>query len=220
MGSLLLPGLPPASRVRGDQLGATKTHVGGQAPRTVSVAGQPSMTVVPLRDGGVAVDLVRLSQYVEWLTDNELRPLERILGQAQKDAENLSQGPLSLKELAKRNHPYGRGGRRGGLGRIQGNRSGVSNLAVVNKQSGEFSKSWVSEMTRGKGRVVLRLYNTAPHAKYPLLGTAKMKAHGPLTTSMVKHLQNFNAEWQRLAIVGYQRSLMVQRLGGMSGSNA
>lgn len=220
MAPLLLPGLPATSRVKGDKLGSTKTQIGGQMPRTISVAGQPSMTVIPLRNGGVAVDLVRLSQYTEYLTDAELRPAERILGRAQRTAEAMSQGNLSLKQLAARGHPYGRGGRRGGLGRLQGSRAGVSNMAITNKQSGEFASSWESDMTRSKGRVVFRLYNTADHAKYPLLGTRTMKAHGPLTSAMIQHLAEFNTEWQRLAVVGYQRKLMIDRMGSASGSNA
>jgi hypothetical protein len=223
-------GLPSAVPIRRDaatqsrRLGATRTQLGGTQAPFVDVAGAPSVKLVPLQNGGVATDVVRYSKHTDNLTDAELKPIRDVAERMLKDARLMSQGPLTYPMLRKRGHPYGRGltsqgTRRGGLGRLQGRSVGVSNMAIVNKQSGELSRSWEASVGRGKGSVLTRIANTAPHAKHTAFGTPRMKAHGPYTTAVVRHLPELNREWRKLARLAWQREQMLERMGVLRGSN-
>lgn len=185
--------------VANPRLGATR------GPSTQpDVIGQPSLKLQKA-DAGVVTILRRRSRYAEFITDAEMQAFERFVERkVLSEARALSQGTLSLRELARRGHPYGRGvvrsgGRRGGLGRLQGARTGVSNLAVVNKQSGELARSWSFGAQRAKGGVTLQLKNSAPQSVFLAFGTSRMRAHGGFTTAIARHLPAINREWARLA---------------------
>ncbi len=219
----LLPGLPatrlsPAAQrsgaTRSRQLGATQTNL-SRPYGSVSVAGQPSLKLERMTGGGVRASLLRKIPFLDLLSDAELRPLRALLSRAQGRAEALSQGGLSTRELARRGNPYGRGarrggGRRGGLGRLQGGRRGVSNLSVVNRQSGELARLWRSELERSKDGVRLNLSNSTQQAEWTSFGTPRMRAHGPVSTAVVQQLPAINQEVQRLARVARARA---QELG-------
>jgi len=226
-----VPGLPSVAlsaqerrnvALRHPQLGSTRTTLAGPKPRFVAVAGQPSMKVQETPEGGVVTRIRRTSQYADLITDAEMRGIERLASQMLRDARGLSQGGLSLKRLAQMGHPYGRGNRtargrrRRGLGRLQGGRIGVSNMAVVNRQSGDFANSWGVSIVRDKAGLTIELRNSAPHAKY-LLGTSRMKAHGPNTTAPAKVLSQLSAEWLRVTRQAWMRD---QSLRGDGGANA
>lgn len=199
---------------------------------SLPVAGQPSMNLFGLSSGGVAASLRRSSKYTEFMSAADMREIDRIAGKMLRLARTLSQGPLTLGELARRNHPYGygyrvthlplKGVRRGGLGRLQGGRRGISNMAVVNRQSGVLADSWDVHVIWLKSGVAIELINTAPHAQYTAFGTIRMKAHGPYTTAPTRFVGELNRAWARMARAGKARAdalAQVENKGGSNGAN-
>lgn len=221
----VLPGLPRISSSpfikRSPNIGATKTVIGAAPPPFVDVSGQPSMKIVPAGRQGVITVLDRHSRYADMVSDEDMTPLYRLIEQVEAEAVKLSQGPLSLQELRRRNHPYGRGLLHGRLrGRIaRSGRAGVPSLAVINRQSGELAGSWDSELRRYKGGVRLILKNTAEYSKYLALGTSRMKAHGPFAAAMVKYLPQINAAWSAAAKRAYLREMASQQLSQQLGGD-
>jgi hypothetical protein len=196
--------------LRHSNLGAT-TGRGDVA----TVAGQPSMILRATTSGGVATEIARNSKYIENITDAELAGVRRIARDMVSDARRSSQETLSRRDLRKRNHPYGYGSS-APSGKT---RRGVSNMSVLNKQSGRLARSWRQEVRRGKGGLLIRLRNTAPYAKYTALGTDKMRAHGPYTTVPVNHLPALNKEFLRISKLGYRRERMIEAVGRLSLGN-
>lgn len=188
------------------------------------VIGSPSMRVVREQDGGVKTLLRRNMAHADLLSNEDFRRLDALLSQIETTAKGLSQGGLSLKALAARNHPYGRGlmasgQRRGGLGRLSGARGGVSNLAVVNRQSGAFAGDWASTLLRDKSGVTFVLENKNKHAAQLAFGTKRMKAHGPFSTAVAKHLSAVDSEWRRLAKVATARDNALSQISAAQGLN-
>lgn len=211
----LVPGLPAvcldsASRrnpnVANARLGATVTNLA--APQGFAdVTGQPSLKIVGLPGGGVAARLERNSRYAENISDDELQGIRTLAARLVSDAEAFSQGPLSYAELRRRNHPFGRGlkagKRRGGVGKSI--MRGTSNMAVVNRHSGDYAGAWQSDVKRGKSGITVELANSAPYAAFLALGTVRMKAHGPFSTVPARLLPALNREWLKLTRRAWQR---------------
>lgn len=201
----LLNGLPHFTGAR-KPVGATRSTPGAVA----RVAGSPSMRVI--RDkGGVKTILRRNMTNADLLNDADFERLQKLLEQVEGTARRLSQGGLSHADLRRMGHPYGKGnaygkGARRGLGRLRGAGRGVSNRAIVNRHSGNFERSWDTQFLRDKSGVSLMLENEAEYAAYLAFGTRRMKAHGPFTTAMAKHLSAIDAEWRRLARVATARN--------------
>ncbi len=182
-----------------------------------TVNGTPSLSLKARQGGGVVATLRRNSPNAAMLVDSDMSALKRLLEMAQQDAESLSKGPLTLSRLRQLGHPYGigarsGGGKRRGLGRIQGNRAGISNINVVNQQSGELAGSWDTELKRDGDGVTLSLTNSAPESAFVAFGTVKMKAHGPFEKALRRQLQVVNREWQRLGRLGADRRRQAERL--------
>lgn len=227
----LVPGLPAttppgfANRpgLNSSRLGATLTHLDVKRPKKdeegyrdtffADVAGQPSMKLVRTTDGSVKTLLRRNSQYADFMTEDNLRSLRMIAYKMAGDAERSSRGPLNRAELRRRGYPYGRGGRRGGLGRLQGRQAGVSNLTIVNDQGGNFKRSWLGEVKADKSGATLALENFDPAAEHLAFGTFKMKAHGPFISSVIKYLSEYNQAWLKASREGYIRYLTFGKPG-------
>jgi hypothetical protein len=224
-----VPGLPSYRPVqsgmgisrRGAGVGATRTYLTGPSsfPPVLPVGGAPAMSVARTNGGGVVTSIRRRSEWTEFLTDEDLTGLVKITDKILREAEALSQGTLSPADLAAKGYPYGRGarsggGRRGGLGRLQGSRAGVSNLAVVNRQSGELAESWKIELHRSRNGIEVLLINTATHSSYLALGTRRMKAHGPFTTAPARFMAQFNQEWLQAARIGFHRAQALRQATG------
>lgn len=207
-------GLPPTSprnrdvAMRNRQLGATQ----GNAPIT-PVLGAPSAHLVSGRDGTVHTEIVRNIVHLENLTDSELRPFWNVARKMEHSAVSMSQGPLKQPVLDKMGNPYGHGKRRG-LGRLQGGKTGVSNMSILNKQSGEVAASWYSDVRRSKGQVITVLGNSSDHSVFTAKGTSRMKAHGPYAAAVVLHIHELNSVARRLGALGQRREAMMQQMGG------
>jgi hypothetical protein len=224
-----VPGLPayhpPAPGMglsrRGAGIGATRTFLGGPTsfPPTLPSGGAPAMSVARTNGGGVITSIRRRSEWTEFLTDADMAGLLKITDQILREAEALSRGTLTLADLVAKGHPYGRGarsggGRRGGLGRLQGARAGVSNLAVINQQSGELARSWKIELHRSKDGIEISLINTAPYSPYLALGSKTMKAHGPFTTAPARFMAQLNQEWLSVTRAAWHRAQALQNVTG------
>lgn len=146
-------------------------------------------------NGGVSVEVQLTTKYAPLLTKPLLAPIYAVLKKMVRTAVNLSQGPLKLPVLRKMGHPYGKGQRRG-LGRLT-RIAGVGNIEVVNKQSGRFASKWKGELDIEFGGVTLKLMNTSKVAQY-LLGTKKMRRHGPWTAAVERHMSELKREWRKL----------------------
>lgn len=205
-----VPGLPNLPRLPGHRRdsGGTTTHLVNPRPYS-EVIGHPSMRVERTEGGGVQTILKRNAKAAEFMTAEDFRKFGRILEQVKAEAVRLSMGPLSLKELRRRGHPYGRGGIRGRIARS--GRAGIPSLAVVNKQSGELARSWDIRIKRGKSGADFILENTARHAAFTALGTKRMKAHGPETAALQRQLNKLDAAWRVAAKEAWLRQ---QLMGG------
>ncbi len=198
-------GLP---RVSGSPLAKRNPNAGatrGQPTKAkpyLDVAAQPSMKLVEARRGVQTRQRLN-TKYAAHLDDKDYDGLRRILKAEQSDAERLSRGPLTLRRLTQMGHPYGRG-RRSGLGRIQPF-GGVSNRSVANKQSGEFARSWSTDLQSDDHGAMLVLSNDAEYAPFLAFGTSRMKAHGPFTTSPTRHSPAVMREWRRITRIAWQR---------------
>jgi hypothetical protein len=179
--------------------------------------GAPSMDVRELHDGdeegGVETVIVRKTKYARKLTSQELGEVRRVAARMAVDAEAMSQGHLSLRILRDMGHPYGMG-RRKGLGRLQGRgRVGVSNRAIVNRQTGTFAHSWSYRVIVKASSIEIHLRNISKPAVWLAFGTRKMKAHGPNTAAPVRELTALDAAVRTAAAAAYWRGQAVAGLG-------
>jgi len=181
------------------------------APPFIAPVGSPSIRVTAREGGGVTTTMQRFSLYVAWISDVDWRRLMRVVQKMVRRAQTLSKGRLSLKELRKRGHPYGKGSvttsgrKRRGLGTLTRLR-GVSNLAVANIQSGELQRSWEGDIERGRLGIKVILANLSEHAEY-LLGTVKMRAHGPFLTAVQLYKNEFDQLWREVTKRAYAAML-------------
>lgn len=197
-----LPGLANKPGFSGQNLGGTITNLYDTSiispTNFVPVLGVPSMTLTRLRDGGAATVVRRRSQYAKYISPENLAAMQALMERIVAYAVSMSKGPLKDAALAALGNPYGRsyynpsGKRRGGLGRLQGRQAGVSNMAVVNEQTGKFAGSWQGDVSLQGDEVVFMLANVVEYAWWLAHGTTLMKAHGPFTTAMLKFLQELN----------------------------
>jgi hypothetical protein len=187
-----------------------------KAPPMVVVAGQPSLKLqLRTGSGGIAVSVTRNSPYTMFIHDAEMAGVKQILKQMLDKQISMSQGSLSLKDLRQRNHPYGHGmfgpnkKRRRGVGRTTRQR-GVSNMAVVNRQSGEFHRSWELKFIRGTNGITIMMINTSKQSEYLAFGTKRMKAHGGFVVAPILLLHALNTEWAKAARRGYHRAMALR----------
>ena len=207
----------PSYKPQGTSLaiGATSTYLGGPSsfPAFLTVGGAPSLKVQRTNEGGAETVIKRNSNYAKFLTDDQMEEFYKIARKVLLEARAMSEGTL------KATGQYGRGlspsgQRRGGMGRLQGNRRGVSNLAIVNKQSGEFAKSWDVEITRQNDGLEITLINDAPYAQYLAMGTRTMKAHGPFTTAPAMFLSQLNSAWLQATRDAFHRAQALKAVVG------
>jgi|GEM_PF-2875782 len=236
-----LPGLPGTEvsgmglmkRTPKSTFGGTKTQTDANGrvilPRGhVPLSGIANAKLEPWRNGGTRTVIGRKTKYMEFITDDDLEDLDLIAAKIKRMAEQLSQGSLSTRQLAQMGHPYSRsvdnymfGGRslkgigsqqRKLLGRTLSR--GVSNLAVLNRQSGEVAGSWDVDIRIYGDGVEIELINNSDHAKYTAFGTRNMKAHGPYSVAPAKYLPEINAAWLRITRNAYHRQKAQQSAGG------
>ena len=209
-GARIVPGLPPMPGGRNPRQGATNTILGAaQRPPFTDVVARPSMKIVAGSNGAIMTVQEMRSKWADWMTADDLKPVYQLLDQVEAEAIRLSQGSISLKELARRNHPYGRGlSSRGKRGRIApSGRAGIPSLAIVNKQSGKFAESWDTQIQHFKSGIRLVLGNDAPYAAWLARGTTRMVAHGPFTAAMVKFRPKIDGAWSSAAKKAYARAM-------------
>lgn len=208
----VVPGLPAAPSLRNANRAATTTNL--FKPQNVATpTGMPSVKMVRLNGGGVAVEIRRNTRFATLLDEGDLSGLKRIAGQMKERAENQSQGTLSSRDLRRRGHPYGRndGGRmRGKLGRSYAKsvRGAVPSLSIVNRQSGAFARSWDATVEYDENGVVIRLVNDSGVAGFLAFGTRKSAAHGPFTSAVAQFQAQLNSEWQRVIYRATRRKQM------------
>lgn len=230
IGGSRVPGLPAASgsplAARSPGIGSTTTDLAVPADIT-SVSNQPSMQMVRLEGGAMATLIRRRTRYMGILDERDLDGIKRLATQMIERMVAHSQGSLTLRELARRGHPYGRnaqGRMRGklgrGLGSVKGARGSVPNLSIVNRQSGAYAQAWEADVALDPGGVTISLINTAPYSSFLSFGTVKMQAHSPATLVPVMMLSQLNSEWQKALSVAYRRKTieaqMAQAVGGAS----
>jgi len=219
-----VPGLPRVGGLRGigvqnRNVGATQSTLNVQQS-TAPVLGQPSMRLIRGTAGSAIVVLERNVNNADLLSDAELvQPFETWAEAVANDARSLMRGPLNRGRLRAMGHPYGRGThtpkgrRRRGLGRIQGQRAGISNLAVINSQSGELARSVTVMVRRTKTGVRIEWHYDTEYAAYLAFGTIRMRAHGPFATSVTKSVQRANNIARDAGRTAYFRSRAMARLG-------
>jgi hypothetical protein len=190
-----IPALP-AFRGGRRPVGATRVT----AQRFAIVRGTSNMRIVKRGWGRVSTRLWLNIPDADLMTDAEIRRFKTLSGRVKRRAVGMSQGTMSYAEMRRRNHPFGHGQfapngrRRGGLGRLQGSRRGVSNLAIVNRHRGTFARGWDDNVDVSKNGVLIELQQNSRHAARLAMGTQKMKAHGPFTTAMAQELPVIRSE--------------------------
>jgi hypothetical protein len=104
---------------------------------------------------------------------------------AREEAEKLTSGTTSTRELTQAGHPFARArgaNRFGGRGRGTVSLMRSYPLVPINEQSGRLRRSWRIFRRRDpeKGSVAFQLQNIAPESKYVLApgGTARMIDRG------------------------------------------
>jgi len=200
-------GLPHYTGAR-RPVGATTARRGS----AMGVIGSPSMRVVKDAAGGAKTLLRRSMSNADMLSDEDFKALRKLIEQVVGTAKRLSNGGLSYKDLARMNHPYGKGARRG-VGRLRGSGRGVSNMAITNRHSGDYQRAWNGELLRDKSGVTIALTNDVKYAAYLAFGTRRMKAHSPQTTAMSKHKAAIDVEWRRLARMASSRANALEQVG-------
>lgn len=226
-----LPSVPSSPRAaRSPRIGSTLTTLGSAdnpPPDLMDVSNQPSMKVVRLPGGGVAIEIQRKVRYPGLVDDRDLDAMRKVGAQMIGELQGFSRGPLSRAELRRRRHPYGRGStpsgaKRGtirGIGRVKGIRGSVPDLSVVNKQSGAFEDAWSTEVELTDNGAKLVITSDTPYSGFLAFGTVKMRAHGPFTQVPVRFLSRINSAWQRAVRSAYGRkrmeSEMLAQLGMM-----
>lgn len=231
--SLSLPGIRTQNGVIGSGL-PTKAQKDASGktivPAYVAPSGFPSIKVQARETGEVDTTVQRFSIYTAFISAVNWRKIEAWANKVLRKAEALSRGRLSLRELARRNHPYGIGlyrpdairanlsgkrlqrARRRGLGRLT-RMAGISNLAVTNKQTGEFQRSWVVTVIRSVQGIVVQLSNLSDHA-FRLLGSQIMRAHGPFLTAVQLYLHELDVLWRKVCLDAYRAA--VRPAGGVA----
>lgn len=154
--------------------------------------------------GGAAITINRKSTYIRKLGHQDLRDykvLARIMKEVKATAIEMSQGDYKLNELARMNHPYAKR-RPSGIGRLTrlNPPAGATKADIVNKQSGEFARSWQMDFTLTSAGFEARLENDAPWAWWLAHGTSKMRAHGPFKAAFALHMPQINKEFARIAL--------------------
>lgn len=198
----VVPGLPAAPTAAKPNRAATTTNL--FAPRdTETPSNQPSVKMTRMEGGGVAVEIRRETRFAALLDDADLVGLKSLAQRMKERAVAQSQGTLSLRDLRRRGHPYGRnasGLQRGKIGRqyARGVRGAVPSLSIVNRQSGVFARSWKASVERDESGVVVRLENDASVSAFLAFGTKKLAAHGPFTNVPAAFQSQLNGEWQRV----------------------
>ena len=224
-----LPGLQavtgsPLSR-RNPDIGATVTRPGKDAP--IEVAGLPSVKIVRLGRGGVAVEITLRTRYAATL---DITALQVLAARMVQKMESQSQGPLNTARLRALGHPFGRdkggqnrrvprfiGGTQKGrksVGHPLGVRGSVPTRNVINRQSGELAASWESEVVHTSSGAMMRLINSSAHARYVAMGTRRMVAHGPWTYIPVMMRSQLMSQWQRSVRQARQKQIEAQVLAG------
>lgn len=98
---------------------------------------------------------------------------EDIAEQAVEQAKTLSAGDISRSELARRNHPYGRGRAPNRKAR------GKAPLLPINKQSGDLYRKWKKTYRKAGIDSTVQVLNLSPHAIVLAPdGSKKMKPRG------------------------------------------
>lgn len=221
-GGVRVPGLPAVPGQRAPMSGSTTTNLSVPAEIT-SVANQPSMKLERLPDGGIATVIERKLRFPNLLDEKDLQGIRRWVERAVQQMVNQSQGPLSRRQLAKMGHPYGRNakglmrGRLGRIGRVAGVRGSVSNLSVVNRQSGALARSWGAETQLRPSGVRISLINAAAYAQYLGMGTVRMQAHGPFSSVPTSMMAQLNSEWQKAVRAAYRRKAIEAQAATMFG---
>lgn len=128
-------------------------------------------------------------EYAEFLSEADKKAIERQAQSVPRSAQRMSRGRLSSKRLAKMGHPYGygdktpKGRKRRKLPKYLASKKlqsiGVTNMNIVNKQSGRFERSWKMKIKFNKKNIVFTLRASTFYAKYLAKGTPRMKKHGP-----------------------------------------
>lgn len=199
-------------------VGATRSGDGSGFPG-MAVQGSKTVRVENHPRGGVRTVLTRRIPHYDLLTTAETAKLRALLKLPQETAEKLSKG--NMPPSVRKTHPYAQGTRRK-VGRLRGSGGGVSNMAVVNEISGHFAESWSSSHRWNDDGFTYYLNNTAKrkragkrtffYSRALAFGTRKMKAHGPFSTAVMKHLPQIDAEVRRLARVASARHNAQQQL--------
>lgn len=184
----------PNTTVNGLSTGGTFLNDSGD----MNIKGQPSMRLEEMSNGGARTILDRNSPYAKFMQTNDFAALRRIMQSVKSLAETLSAGTYKQKTLTEMGHPYAT--RHKGLKGIKQKKPrGIANLSVVNTQSGQFLTAWHTSVSKRADGVELKLYNNEDYAWYLAAGTRKMKAHGPFTAAMVKHIPQINLAWMGIA---------------------
>lgn len=220
-----VPALPATATPAKPNRGATTTNL-SRPQLTASMSNAPSMKISALDGGrgGVEVVIRRNARFAGIVDKGDVRGMQRLADEMIEQMKNQSQGTLSLKQLRKMGHPYGRnasGLQRGkirGVGNVRGVRGSVPNLTVVNKQSGAFAGAWKSSVDVDESGVTVRLINTTPYAAALALGTRRMVAHGPFSSVVMRYTSRINSEWQKAVRGAYNRKSVEMDLAASLGT--
>lgn len=203
-----LPGLPKLKNVHpraGGTISASGTGIANIHPdlaSSLSVVRVPGLRLEEYGEGGAASILTLKSKNIKHISEADLEPIRKIMGKVKQDAQNLSLGPLTLKILARMGHPYGfdKGTGRARklpvrIGHVKGIKGYVTNLAIINIQTGDLHSSWSIEVEKVGDVVECRLINTVEYAWYLAHGTDKMQAHGPWVMAYINNWSRINEAW-------------------------
>lgn len=105
------------------------------------------------------------------ITAEKKLAVKRTLAKAKTEAKRMSSGPLTPKDLRKRDHPYAtRHGILGNVAKMPG-----KSRAKINVGTGDFREHWGTDNPQAGDSIVSgRLYNLSPIADYLIHGTSKM----------------------------------------------
>ncbi|HEY0076808.1 MAG TPA: hypothetical protein VGB77_22180 [Abditibacteriaceae bacterium] len=204
-------------------------------PNVLRVVGHPAVRIFKDADNSTVIALRRNIARMEELGSDDLAFIEqfgeRVLGQLKA----MSRGPLTKKDLRRLGHPFGYAkswakgdsqfkGRRvpgvvGGksLNHVKGVRGSVPSLSVINRQSGDFEKSWHWDWTRDEKGFEVRFWNTQPYAWLLAHGTMRMQPHGPWTYAPLQHLRQLDGEIQRAIRQARSRQIAEQMTDNIFG---
>lgn len=205
----------PATRVQGASpyLGATRPRGNRVPPVFADVLGAPSIKMLRNPDGSVTTILYLNSRYADYMTQRDIEEMQEEAIAAAREARGLSQGNLTTAELRRRGHPYAVG-RRGRIGRLRGARGGISNRAIVNKQSGKFARSWSGKAALRKSGGSVAVHSADRKSGWLAYGTPRMKAHYPGPTVMARRRPSIVRKWRAAARRAWAREMAMQGLQG------